>query len=178
MNLIGSIVEWKQYVRNRLLALLRRAGEDAIFKPLNIKDDEGSIASLVSRMDARQESIFCAIQKHAFGIPDQNLSFGEGEKNRIPVDQGAAVFSSELHFRFEMMIDFISGLKEDDLDRTLEHPGIGSRLTAGWLIQYTTFREQEMVSEIQAILESNGIASSAPWASQSYLHPVQKLGLK
>jgi hypothetical protein len=178
MDLIKFHINWKYYVRNRLLEHLRRIGPDVLFEKLDYKEENKSVAQFVSDLDHTQRSFLHSIEQYAFQKPETEQIFSPGRLNRIPIDKGPGPFVDHLHTNFIAMIDYIKTLQEEDLDIPLEHPVMKQVLEIGWIIQFTTLYEQSVTTGIQTVLSFNKTEMRVPWATAKFMRPVKKLRFK
>jgi hypothetical protein len=174
MNLNSSLVDWKNYVRNRLLSLLGRAGRSAVFSPLN--GDSRTIAGLIVKHDMEERSIMDTIERYVMHVPEDRCRFGALQN--IPVNGDPEVFATALNDHHALIIEFLSGMKEQEFSQPVIRPGLQTELPAGWLIQLAILREQSLIDQIQSMLNANGIPVTAPWATKSFFRPVRKLNLR
>ncbi len=175
---IEDLVTWKHYVRNRLLELIRRAGSDNIFREIKYGSETVSPAQLLSRLDRTHRSFMNSIEKYGFQRSEEEQVFRKDAGKAVPVDEGPEAFIDALHGNFEQMIAFIREIDPDDLTRPIEHPLIKAPLTMGWILQYTTFHEMAVASEIQTILNFEGASINVPWATTRFMRPPRKIPFK
>ena len=175
---IEELITWKHYVRNRLLELIRRAGADKVFKEIKYGKEKVSPAHLLSRLDRTHRSFMNSIEKYGFQLGDDDQIFKKDPEKTVPIDQGADTFVDVLQGNFEQMVNFIRQIEPENLSKPIEHPLIKAPLTMGWIIQYTTFHEMAVVSEIQTIFNFKGDAINVPWATTRFMRPPKKIKLK
>jgi hypothetical protein len=178
MTRIAETIQWKHYVRNRLIELLRRTGSKHVFEELNYGNKVTSVAEMVSHLDFSQRSLLHSIEKYALHTPENEQIFASAQQSRIPTTEGPIRFSDSLHENFTWIVGFISHLKKDDLALKIDHPAFRNFLTVGWVIELMTLQEQSAVSEIQTVLNYHNIPAQVPWATAKYSRPVEKLIFK
>lgn len=178
MNLITSIVDSKNYIRNRLLDFLRRVGARNVFADFEFNGEVFRISRLISRYDFHERSLLNSIEKYALNIPASEQSFALAGNDLIPEESDPERFCAVMHENYQDIILFISRLKIRDIYMPITHPAVKSNLSVGWILQMMTMRESDLIAQLQSVLLSSGLSIKAPWASAQYMRPVEKLKLR
>lgn len=176
MDIIRFHLDWKNYLRNRLILLLKNAGTDLVFSTLIRGNSEVSIAEIVGNLDYSQASLMHSIEHFGLSTPSEKKHFDPARIERLPTNKDDAVrFSDLLHDHFDRMIRLIRQLKPDDLLCPLDCPQLKTSLDIGWILQYSSLIEQSTTTEIQCLLDSNDVPVKTVWASSRYMRPAPKL---
>jgi len=178
MDILQFHIRWKNYLRNRLLAMLRRAGVKNVFRELKTGTRKQSIAQIISDMDYTQISLLHSIERLALGMPAEKRIFRIEQIHRVPAGKEPDGFAKELHDHYIKIIYFIGNLRESDLEKRLETSLFESSVDTGWILHYTSLIEQSVTGQIETIFQSNKIDARPPWATASYMGSVRKLDLK
>ncbi len=179
MDIIRFHLDWKNYLRYRLINLLRRAGTDLVFSSLIRGNAEISIAQIVSNLDFSLASLMHSIERYGLGTPPGKMLFSPEQFERLPTGKDDSErFSELLHIHFDQTQKMVRRLKADDLLCPLDCPLLKTSLDIGWILQYASLLEQSTTTEIECLLESNDVAVKPVWASSHFMRPVPRLVFK
>ncbi len=179
MNAVQFQIEWKNYLRNRLLGLIKRIGPDIFVKQLKLAGKKyHSIMAIVCGMDDAQCRLYNSIERYGLARSDGEQVFHLELVPRISNDVSANRFLELLHENYTLRLAFLENLSEDDLETVMESPLFTSNINIGWIIQYASLMEQDVTGRIELLLEQNKIKANVPWSTNRFMKPVTSLALK